>query len=161
MPVWHPMTIPTATDTARGQEILAIVEASKPIPLEGAAIDLLLGVAGASPFLSQVMERHPAFTARCLADGPTQHVDDVMEALSNNALECRSADGLMKVLRQAREKIALLCALAEISGDWDIPTSTLHLTRFADRALQLATARAIEDRIRRGDLPWPTGDEAP
>ncbi len=56
--------------------------------------------------------------------------------------------------------MALLTALADLSGAWPLEEVTGALTRFADHACQLALRASIGAEIRRGKLPGATEADA-
>jgi glutamate-ammonia-ligase adenylyltransferase len=60
--------------------------------------------------------------------------------------------GIMRLLRQAKQETALLIALADIGGVWDVVAVTAALTRFADTAVSCALAFLLRAQIDAGKL---------
>jgi glutamate-ammonia-ligase adenylyltransferase len=98
--------------------------------------DLLLGLADHSPYLWRLVSENPRRLARLLGAPPEQSLEDLVAAL-----EARRDDDeaeLMRALRRAKAESALLIALADVGGVWDLTASTEALTRFADAAIAAA-----------------------
>ena len=58
----------------------------------------------------------------------------------------------MRALRRAKRESALLIALADIGGVWDVVAATEALTRFADAAVGAALAFLLRRHARAGLL---------
>ena len=74
------------------------------------------------------------------------------------------ADGvaaLADALRVARRRAALLIALADLGGAWDLAAVTGALSALADRAVQLGLEALVAAEIARGKLPGVTEAEIP
>lgn len=91
-----------------------------------------------SSFLAQLIERHPKLVA-LLEKG------DFDTALAS-ALAVQ-ADDVGTTLRKQRQGVALVAAIADLSGAWDLGQVTRALSDFADNALDVAITAAIEDRV--------------
>jgi glutamine synthetase adenylyltransferase len=59
--------------------------------------------------------------------------------LAQDQSDAGSETDIIRNLRIARNRMALLVAMADIAGAWDCQTVTAALTRFADTSLQAAT----------------------
>ncbi|MFC4292975.1 bifunctional [glutamine synthetase] adenylyltransferase/[glutamine synthetase]-adenylyl-L-tyrosine phosphorylase [Sphingorhabdus arenilitoris] len=91
-----------------------------------------------SPFLSGLMKRHPALLEMIAAG-------DLDGALANAlALD---GDDIAAMLRRRRQGLALVTAIGDLSGLWDLTKVTAILSDFADSALDMAIAAAIEERV--------------
>lgn len=121
---------------------------------------LIAGVLAHSPFLTQIMRFDPEALLACLTQAPEMRRDALlaeMEAFA--AAGCETAD-LMRELRRFRRSMALLIALADIGGVWDVETVTGALTATADKAVRLATDHVLRQaaglgRIALGDAADP------
>ena len=91
-----------------------------------------------SPFLAGLIERNPDLM-------PLIEAGDFEESLAS-AL-ARSADTVRTTLRQQRQGVALVAAIADLAGVWDLTRVTRILSDFADHALDQAIAAAIEERV--------------
>ncbi len=116
----------------------------------------LAAVAACSPFLKGLMlQEEPWLRSALAAD-----VDAVLPAESAG-LAMLTPDTLASGLRQAKRRVALWTALADLSGVWPLETVTAALTGFADQAVALSLRHLVGEEIRRGKLPGAmAGDEA-
>src|SRR5579871_1214690 len=116
----------------------------------GRTRDVLLGLADHSPYLWALIRQDPARLARLLRTPPGESLD----AIVRGAAERRDEDeaDLMRALRRAKRESALLIALADIGGVWDVVAATEALTRFADAAVGAALAFLLRRHARAGLL---------
>ncbi|WP_235511877.1 bifunctional [glutamine synthetase] adenylyltransferase/[glutamine synthetase]-adenylyl-L-tyrosine phosphorylase [Sphingomonas sp. Leaf23] len=98
--------------------------------------DLLARVRAGSPFLSTLIDREADFLTRI--DG---FDGDVLAAVA-----AEPDMPLARQLRVERRRLALLVALADLSGAYDLTRVTRTLSDFADLALHRAIEQAIEER---------------
>ena len=124
--------------------------------LPGPARALLEGTAGCSTFLAGLIEREAEWLRAALAEPP----EDAFAAI----LAAMPADGvaaLADALRVARRRAALLIALADLGGAWDLAAVTWALSELADRAVQLGLEALVAAEIARGKLPGVTEADIP
>src|SRR5271169_3845618 len=116
----------------------------------GRTRDMLLGLADHSPYLWTLIKEDPARLIRLLRRPPGESLDALVRALA----ERRDQDeaDLMRALRRAKREAALLVALADIGGVWDVVAATEALTRFADAAVRAALAFLLRKHARAGLL---------
>jgi len=100
--------------------------------------DALKRVQANSPFLAGLIDRNADLM-------PLIHAGNFDEALTN-ALS-RNAESVGTALRKQRQGVALVTAIADLSGVWDLTRVTHILSDFADHALDQAIAAAIEERM--------------
>jgi [glutamine synthetase] adenylyltransferase / [glutamine synthetase]-adenylyl-L-tyrosine phosphorylase len=91
-----------------------------------------------SPFLSGLIERNGDLIALIEAGN--------FDAALASAL-ARSSDNTGMALRKQRQGVALVTAIADLAGVWDLTRVTCILSSFADHALDAAIAAAIEERV--------------
>ena len=115
-----------------------------------APYDLLAGVADHSPYLWSLACEDPARVVRLLRAPP----EDSLEALLDALVARRDDDepALMTALRHAKHEAALLIALADIGGVWDLSATTEALTRFADAAVRAALRFLVRRAALEGRL---------
>ncbi|MCT8160760.1 glutamine-synthetase adenylyltransferase [Pseudoruegeria sp. SHC-113] len=137
---------PLPYDSDRGAEGRALFS-----QIAGPTADLLEGTAGCSPYLLGLMQKEAGWLPSALEQAPE-------DALAGVMAEVRAAaDGdLETVLRQGKRRVALLAALADLSGVWPLLEVTGALTDFADLAVDRAMKAALAREIRRGKLPGAT-----
>ena len=122
----------------------------KPELERGRTRDVLLGLADHSPYLWALVREDPERLVRLLRRPPGESLDALVRALSSSRDE-HEAD-LMRALRRAKRESALLIALADIGGFWDVVAATEALTRFADAAVSAAIAFLLSKHARAGLL---------
>ncbi len=91
-----------------------------------------------SPFLAGLIERN--------AELMTLIEAGEFDAALSNAL-ARASDNVGTALRQQRQGVALVTAIADLAGMWDLTRVTRILSDFADHVLDQAIAAAIEERV--------------
>ena len=116
----------------------------------GRARDLLLGLADHSPYLWGLAKEDPARLVRLLSRPPGESLDAIVQALAGRRDEDEAE--LMQALRRAKRESALLVALADIGGVWDVVQATEALTRFADAAVGAALSFLLRSQARAGRL---------
>jgi glutamate-ammonia-ligase adenylyltransferase len=133
---------PRAFDVERGQDAAALVQG-----LSTPLIDLFVGTAGSSPYLSSLISKEIAWILPAL--------DNPERAFELELAECLEAahDVLGVKLRQAKRRIALLTGLADLSGVWTLEEVTGALSRLADTACTAAMRAGIAQQIKRRKLP--------
>ena len=116
----------------------------------GRTRDVLLGLADHSPYLWTLVKEDPARLVRLLRSPPGESLDALVQALAERRDE-DEAD-LMRALRRAKRESALLIALTDIGGVWDVVAATEALTRFADAAVGAVLAFLLRRHARAGLL---------
>jgi [glutamine synthetase] adenylyltransferase / [glutamine synthetase]-adenylyl-L-tyrosine phosphorylase len=105
-----------------------------------AAINNALDRAGAnSPFLALLIERQPDLVAQ-IKKGD-------FDAALAAALAVEVDGDTGATLRKQRQGVALVTAIADLSGAWDLTKVTRVLSDFADFALDVAINAAFADRV--------------
>ncbi len=137
------------------RRVAALLEASPGAELapeleHGRTRDVLLGLADHSSYLWALVHEDPDRLVRLLKRPPGESLDALVQALAARRDE-NEAD-LMPALRRAKREAALLIALADIGGVWDVVAATEALTRFADAAVRTALAFLLRKHARAGLL---------
>jgi [glutamine synthetase] adenylyltransferase / [glutamine synthetase]-adenylyl-L-tyrosine phosphorylase len=101
-------------------------------------IDAITRALTHSPFLAGLIERNADLM-------PLIEAGDFEAALAN-ALS-RTLHDAGTALRRQRQGVALVTAIADLAGIWDLTRVTHILSDFADHALDTAIATAIEERL--------------
>ncbi len=140
--------MPRPFDPSLGAEARALVADVAP-----EAGELIAGAAGSSPYLKGLIEQEKVWLAQALAQ-PDQALADVMRDARG-----LPADKLKPGLRQAKRRMALLTALADLAGAWPLEKVTAALTDFGALAADIAAKAEIAALIRRGKLPGMTEDD--
>ncbi|SEF69678.1 bifunctional [glutamine synthetase] adenylyltransferase/[glutamine synthetase]-adenylyl-L-tyrosine phosphorylase [Bosea lathyri] len=121
---------------------------------------LVAGVLAHAPFLTQITRFDPDGLLACLATEPEARRDGLLQGMLAYGTTATDTADLMRELRRFRRAMALLIALADIGGVWDVETVTSALTATADMAVKLATDHVLRQaaelgRIRLADPATP------
>lgn len=143
--------LPRAYDPARGDETLAALP-----KLAQNAAALIHGVAGSSPYLSDLIVREGSWLAASLESDPDAVRDAVLAEV-----EKAPDEGLDAELRRAKRRLALWVALMDLGGVWSLEQVTEGLTKLADSAIDRSLRVAVGAEVRRGKLPGQGEDDVP
>lgn len=113
---------------------------------DGRTRDLMLGLADHSPYLWTLIQEDPARLVRLMTRPPGESLDALVQALAFRRDEQEAE--LMSALRHAKRESALLIALADIGGVWDVVQATEALTCFADAAVGAAVNFLLRKHAR-------------
>ncbi|MBV9520823.1 MAG: bifunctional [glutamine synthetase] adenylyltransferase/[glutamine synthetase]-adenylyl-L-tyrosine phosphorylase [Hyphomicrobiales bacterium] len=119
------------------------------------ASQLVSAILGYSPFLSRIARTHPEWLFDALAEPPELHLARLIDEMARIGARAEDDLSIMPALRHARQRVALLVALADLGGIWELEGVTEALTRFADAAVALATDFVLRDAHRSGRLVLP------
>lgn len=118
---------------------------------------LLEGVFGNSGFLGQCLVRDIAFVPVIFNEGFEHAFENVMQDLASLDPALSFTDtGIM--LRRAKRRVALLTALADLSGNWPLASVTERLSQFCGAALSAAIRHLLTAEHGRGRLQLPNPD---
>ena len=113
------------------------------------ATPLISHVVAGSPYLRGLLLHHLDFAAEALARAPEEVVSDLCaEAIAAAGLE--DEDAFMAAIRRIKARAALVIALADVGGAWDLDGVTGALTRFADAGVEAAIAFLLRQAARAG-----------
>ncbi|HWB45687.1 MAG TPA: bifunctional [glutamine synthetase] adenylyltransferase/[glutamine synthetase]-adenylyl-L-tyrosine phosphorylase [Hyphomicrobiaceae bacterium] len=112
--------------------------------------ELLRGVFGASPYLSDLIARNPAALLETLAAAPETRFAALCRQASDAAAAESMADA-MRTLRLFKNDVALLVALCDLGGVWPVMTVTRHLSQAADAAVSAAVRFLFGQARAKGD----------
>jgi glutamate-ammonia-ligase adenylyltransferase len=95
-------------------------------------LDALLA---AAPYLAELAERHGDWLAHAQTVGPDAALAEVLAALADAGTSAADEADVGAAMRLAKARIALLAAVAEVTGQWTTAQSTAALADLADCAL--------------------------
>ncbi|MCR9272079.1 MULTISPECIES: [protein-PII] uridylyltransferase family protein [Mameliella] len=119
----------------------------------GAMAELIKGTGGSSPYLRGLIGKEAGWL-----EGAVMDPEGAVRALYADLDEVTPAQ-IGVALRQAKRRMALLIALCDLSGAWELEQVTGTLSEFADLSVSLALRAAITPEITRGKLPGKTEDD--
>lgn len=140
--------LPTAFDPDLGDDAVAFVP-----DLTGDLLKLIHGTAGTSPYLKSLIEKEKTWLP-----GAFEDPEGALKTLFTD-MRAVAPDKLADALRQGKRRMALMTALADLAGVWQLEQVTGALTDYADLASDLALKAAIGNEIRRKKLPGQTEDD--
>jgi glutamate-ammonia-ligase adenylyltransferase len=145
MPISPPLALPDAGPAEPNRSLL-------PESLMTAqARPLAEAIATGSPYLRQLMLRDPDYAAAVFHQAPEALLDAEISGLASVDSTLSQAE-VMRALRLAKKRVALLIAVADLSGRWPVEQVTDALTTFADAALQAAVCWLLADSARQGKV---------
>ncbi|GBR07033.1 bifunctional [glutamine synthetase] adenylyltransferase/[glutamine synthetase]-adenylyl-L-tyrosine phosphorylase [Acetobacter oeni] len=104
--------------------------------------DLLACIGGNSPYLADLIRRAPDDFVRLITDGPDVFTDAALAGIA--ALPVTGElEMIATALRQAKGRVALASALADIGRFWTLESVTQALSRLADTALDVAVRHLL------------------
>jgi len=112
---------------------------------------LLAGIFGASPYLTSLIERHPARLLRALAEPPHTRFDALCAGVAAAVAAADSSAEAMRALRLFKTDIALLVALCDLGGVWPVMTVTRRLSEAADAAVAAAVRFLFRQAAKAGE----------
>ncbi len=99
---------------------------------------LLAAIFGNSPFLTGVAAREWEFLTELVQHGADAVFDEIIADMRTASIDGENQAGLMRRLRIARRRVALLAAVADFAGAWDLERQMQGLTQFAEAAIDAA-----------------------
>lgn len=145
---------PEVFNHSKADEIVAALGSDALSPFDRS---LVCTVAGNSPYLASLMLRYPQQTLDFLREDPAASYGILCEELNSERDATETDEEFMAFLRERKNLVALLIAMADVSENWSLEEVTAQLSEFANTCLGLAIARALRKRMVAGDLPWPNG----
>ena len=143
---------------ARVADWLATPQAAAVAPLvaELAAVRALIdGIADGSPYLWDLASRNGERLLHLLQSDPDSHLAALLAGTVDAMAVAEREDEAMRLLRHMKSEAALLIALADIGGVWDVMRVTRALTDVADTAVGAAVDYLLTAAARAGRLAPP------
>ncbi len=109
------------------------------------------GVMDCAPFLRTLILDDPARLAKLLSVDPAARLRRLASAIGR-AWKTDDAAALMATLRRGRQETALLTALADLGGVWDVVQVTAALTAFAEAAVGAAVCFVLCETAATGRI---------
>ncbi len=113
---------------------------------------LLQSLAESSPFLWELVSGDAQRLLRLLASDPDLHLAALLAETGRAVAASDDEAEAMRLLRRMKAEAALLIALADIGGVWQVERATRALTGLADTAIQAAARFVLAEAARDGRL---------
>ena len=111
----------------------------------------IAGVMDCAPFLRGLILADPAGTAKLLGSDPAARMRSLTGTIGR-AWKKGDAAALMATLRRGRQETALLTALADLGGVWDVVQVTAALTAFAEAAVETTVRFILRENAEAGRI---------
>ncbi len=116
------------------------------------AVSLLRAAAGNAPFLARLLQREADLLPRLLQGDPDTLRDELLAQCAEAMATAPDIGNLMDHARAAKSRIALLTALADISGAWPLEKVTGALSRLADVVIEAACCWLLARAGAKGEV---------
>ena len=132
-----------------------------PDPLSESTANFLSGVFAGSSFLLGLAERQPQRLKATLNEAPDKRFAEILSRAAADAAAAATQRELMSILRQAKNEVAFLIALADLGDVWTVDEVTRRLSEAADLFLSLALRFLLTRAARAGQFlpPDPAAPE--
>src|SRR5215813_1433796 len=120
---------------------------------------LLTSLFGNSPFLTLCSLREPDFLLGLARAGPDATFAEVIGGLNRDLAADPDRAALMRRLRIAKRRAALLVALADIAGWWPLERVTAALTELAEASLRAALRFLLRAAHHAGEIELPRPED--
>ncbi|SON54989.1 Glutamate-ammonia-ligase adenylyltransferase [Hartmannibacter diazotrophicus] len=119
--------------------------------------DFLLGVIANAPYLRDLIRIDPAATLASLTHAPEARMEALLTRIRDMPLQSEAQ--VMTDLRRVKREAALLIALADLGGVWELLSVTQALTRLADASVSGAIRFLLAEAATQGKfLPHDAAD---
>ena len=116
---------------------------------------LVEGIVDGSPYLWDLIERDGERLVTLMRSDPDEHLAALLASTVRSMAKTAQDDEAMRLLRRMKAEAALLIALADIGGAWEIMRVTDALTEVADTAVGAAVDYLLAGAARAGRLSPP------
>ncbi|MCG8490161.1 MAG: bifunctional [glutamine synthetase] adenylyltransferase/[glutamine synthetase]-adenylyl-L-tyrosine phosphorylase, partial [Sneathiellales bacterium] len=117
--------------------------------------ELLAALFGNSPYLTHCVTSDPEFFEYLLTDGSEAALVRLTEDMTRDAAPSNGMNEVMKALRTAKKRVALLTACCDIGQAWPLLKITKTLSEFAGAAVDACLAHLLLAAYDKGDLVLP------
>ena len=121
----------------------------------GEANALLISVFLHSPYLLRLLLLYPGILQRMLEVGADATQRQLAESLDDAVAAPLAQPDFMRALRVAKNKLALLAALADLGKHWTLAKVTSALSEFAEQSLSLTVDFLLSAAHARGEIILP------
>lgn len=149
-----PVCADEAGAEARLDDFLRMPGAARLRPLadEAEVRRLLRALADHSPFLWRLVCADPDRAAACFSSPPQATLEACLARLAETCDPASDEAVVMRALRLAKQETALLIALADLGGVFDVGAATLALSRAADGFIGTALRFLLREAHRAGAM---------
>ena len=121
--------------------------------------NLLAALFGNSPFLSGVAIAEWNFLSRLVEQGVDPLFEEIAGTTERHQERGENRAALIRRLRIAKRRVALLAAVAELAGRWTVEQQMAALSRFAEAAIGAAVRHLLHAAAEAGALALNDSDD--
>ena len=121
---------------------------------------LIEGIADHSSYLWRLISSDPQRLAHLCQDAPDVALARILSAVQTRTRATTDEAQVMEALRHAKQEAALLIALADMGGVWDVIAVTKALSDFADCMVSCALSFLLREAADAGKLTLSNPDDA-
>src|SRR6516164_2344108 len=120
---------------------------------------LLAAIFGNSPYLSSAAIKEWPFLTSLVEVGPDRLLSEIAADIESTEDRGEDTPTLMRRLRVAKRRVALLAAVAELAGVWALEQQTGALSRLAEAVLGAALRHLLREAARKQLILLPASSE--
>ena len=144
---------PQTRDAQAAREKIADLDGALDAVLSAPCFAALMeGLAEHSPYLWRLISANPQRLLRLAQEEPETAVARILATARAQTRRAGDAQDVMIALRYAKQEAALVIALADIGGLWDVMAVTQALTQFADGMVSCALSFLLREAAASGKL---------
>ena len=113
---------------------------------------LLAALFGNSPFLSGLAIAEWDFLTRVVGEGADRPFEEIAASTEEHEDRGENRAALLRRLRIAKRRVALLAAVAEVAGSWPLERQMAALSRFAEAAIGASVRHLLRAATASGSL---------
>jgi glutamate-ammonia-ligase adenylyltransferase len=114
--------------------------------------NLLLSIFSNSPYLTSLLFKYFELALSLFSIPPEELLEQTFSSLNDDFLKITTIVELMRLLRTAKAHVALIIAVADLSGRWDLTKTTKGLSDFAEITLNLSVNFLIKEGVSSSNL---------
>lgn len=114
--------------------------------------NLLLSIFSNSPYLTSLLFKHFELALSLFSIPPEELLEQTFSSLNDDFLKITTIVELMRLLRTAKAHVALIIAVADLSGRWDLTKTTKGLSDFAEITLNLSVNFLLKEGVSSSNL---------
>ena len=114
--------------------------------------NLLLSIFSNSPYLTSLLFKHFELALSLFSIPPEELLEQTFSSLNDDFLKITKIVELMRLLRTAKAHVALIIAVADLSGRWDLTKTTKGLSDFAEITLNLSVNFLLKEGVSSSNL---------
>jgi glutamate-ammonia-ligase adenylyltransferase len=120
---------------------------------------LMAAIFGNSPFLSGLAVAEWDFLTRLIEKGADPLFEELVTGTETHADRGENQAALMRRLRIAKRRVALLAAVAELTQSWSLEQQMTALSRFAEAAIGAAVRHLLQSAASNGSIVLPDPED--